>query len=160
MENTTQTILDIIPSEQATRRRKLLPWWIKTFIWIFMILGGMAVLLLPYGFTGKPIHLALYGIEAYFVFSATGLTLLAIFLLKGLAAYALWTEKDAGIILGIIDGSLGILICLFLMIGYPFIDHIAGVKVGFRFEIIPLIPYLVKMINIKAAWEKSAKRAL
>ena len=159
MENTTQTILDLIPGEQAPRRRKLLPWWIKTFIWIFMVLGGIAVLIIPYGFTGKPIQLAIYGIETYVVFSATGFVLLAVFLLKGLSAYALWTEKDAAIILAILDGSLGLLICLFLMIGYPFIDHIAGVKGGFRFEIILLIPYLLKLITIKSAWDKNARPA-
>lgn len=160
MDNTMQTILDATPGDQSPRRRKLLPWWIKTFIWLFMILGGMAVLILPYGFTSKPIQLALYGIEAYFIFSATGLTLLAIFFLKGLAAYALWTEKDAGVSLGLIDGTLGLLICLFLMIGYPFVEHIAGVKSGFRFEIILLIPYLIKLVTIREAWEKCKKETL
>lgn len=160
MDNNTESLLDVIPGEQAPRRRKLLPWWIKAFVWIFMILGGMTVFLIPYGFTGMRIQLALYGIEVNQLFTPLGFVLLAIFLFKGITALALWTEKDAAVILGILDAVLGISLCFFLLFVYPFMDSIKGLKGGFRFELFFLIPYVYKLVTIKDAWDKSAKRTL
>lgn len=134
-------------------RRKLLPVWIKIFIWIFMITGGLAVLGLPFGMLGLNFNIALYGIETVQPLTPAGLMLIAIYLIKGIVAYALWTEKDWAVTAAQVDATIGIIICAFIMVIYPMMAD-SGSSFNFRLEIIVLVLYLMKMNQIKEAWEK------
>ena len=66
----------------AIIRRKLLPWWIKTFCWIFMLLGvcGLASLI-GNAFTDN-VSLSLYGFSSNTAYSGVGIFIIAIMALQ------------------------------------------------------------------------------
>ncbi|HTJ49265.1 MAG TPA: hypothetical protein VL443_07390 [Cyclobacteriaceae bacterium] len=149
------------------RRRDLLPMWIKVFLWIFLVMGGFAVLGWFSGFAGVKFNTSLYGISSSEPLSEFGVALMLLFLLKAIVAFGLWTEKDWAITAGTVDAVLGIGICIFVMVLTPIffptnpVSHSGGVtKLQFanfnlRLELIALIPYLMKLRKINAQWKFS-----
>lgn len=151
MENQTDLLQPELTSK-FKRRRELLPWWIKVFIWIFLIIGALVPLAFTLGILGYKFQLALYGFDTNEPLSLTGLFLSAIFTLKGVAAFGLWFEKKWAINIGLIDSSLGILICLFLMFIYPLIDSSKTFFFPIKIEIFFLLPYFRKLYKIRTEW--------
>ncbi|MFZ4399927.1 MAG: hypothetical protein ACOYO1_07835 [Bacteroidales bacterium] len=96
------------------RRRKLLPWWIKTCICIFLMFGVFVPIGLIFGLIGFKFQISLYGIETYETLSAIGFSLIGLFLFKGITVYGLWSEKDWAIYLSQIDAIIGIITCVLL----------------------------------------------
>lgn len=135
----------------AIIRRKLLPWWIKTFCWIFMILGvcGLASLI-GNAFTDN-VSLSLYGFSSNTAYSGVGIFIIAIMALKGFAAYSLWFEKPNAIIIAKIDAIVGIVICIASMFIIPFTS--GDGHIPFRLEILLLIPYYIKINKIEYEWD-------
>lgn len=133
------------------RRRKLLPWWIKVFCWIFMFTGVMGFVCLILGLFGFKPTLAMYGFETNELFSLIGATVVFIFLLKGVAAFFLWFEKDLAIKIGRIDAIVGIILCCIAMFILPFFQD--GFNITLRLELALLIPYLIKLNKIQKKWE-------
>ena len=157
--NTENLLDDVIPeNSNLVRRRALLPWWMKIFIWIFIVMGGASILVFIIGLSGRQVTLSLYGLETNHPISFTGILLMAVFLLKGLASYGLWAEEDWAITVGFIDAIAGILICLFVMFGLPYLYPADGFKSTFRLEILLLIPYLMKLKSIRPEWQKRYPR--
>lgn len=129
-------------------RRKLLPWWIKTFCWIFMILAvcGLASLI-GNAFTDN-IELSLYGFSSNTAYSGIGIFIIAIMTLKGFAAFSLWFEKDNAISIAKIDAIVGVVICVASM----FLNRNDG-HFPLRLEILLLIPYYIKVNKIEYEWD-------
>jgi len=146
---------DILPKTPKNARRRLLPIWMKIFIWIFMVLGGLAVPAFIFGLFGFNMDLALYGFETHEPMSLVGILLLAVFVFKGLVCYSLWWEKDWAITLGIVDAAIGLAICIVSMVGISFLDEYRSG--GFRLEILFLLPYLIKLCNIEGKWRSIDK---
>lgn len=132
-------------------RRKLLPWWIKTFCWIFMILGVCAISALIGNLFTSNIQLSLYGFSSNYAYSGTGLFIIAIAVFKGFAAYSLWFEKLNAISIGKIDAICGIVICLASMFIHPFTSNDGHFPI--RLEILLLIPYYIKLNKIEYEWD-------
>tara|TARA_B110000211_G_scaffold234657_1_gene305383 strand:- start:1449 stop:1913 length:465 start_codon:yes stop_codon:yes gene_type:complete len=135
------------------RRRDLLPRWIKSFLWLFLILGSFVPLGLIAGMFDMPVKLSIYGIETNSALSLSGLLITALFSIKSVVAFGMWTEKDWAIKLAIFDGVVGFVICSVMMFVLPSLNEIEGSNFKFRLELIPLIFYLIKMIKIKSEWE-------
>jgi len=135
------------------RRRKLLPRWIKVFLWIFMVFGVISPIGLVFGLFEINFQLALYGIETINPLSITGLTIILLFAIKGAVSYGLWTEKDWAISLAIMDSIIGIIACLLVMFVLPFFIEHNGFTFSLRLELLVLIPYFLKMKKIKTEWE-------
>ncbi|NIK93623.1 hypothetical protein GZ212_15790 [Mangrovimonas sp. CR14] len=133
------------------RRRKLLPWWIKIFCWIFMFFGLMSFICLILGFTNIKPSLAFYGFETNEPFSLYGLIVISVGLLKGFTAYALWFEQDFAIKIGKTDAIIGIVLCIISMLILPFLRD--GFNVTIRLELALLIPFLIKLNKIEKEWE-------
>lgn len=135
----------------AIIRRKLLPWWIKTFCWIFMLLGvcGLASLI-GNAFTDN-VSLSLYGFSSNTAYSGVGLFIIATMTLKGFAAYSLWFEKPNAIIIAKIDAVVGIVICIASMFILPFTSGDGHIPI--RLEILLLIPYYIKINKIEYEWD-------
>ena len=152
-ENNSQ-ILDVDISTTA-RRRSLLPVWIKIFCWFFMITGAIAVVNPVFGLLNWSFHISLYGLETYDAFSPAGIFLTLVFLMKGITGYALWSEKDRAVRLAQVDAISGILICLTMMIAGDTING-DGIRVGFRFELLLCIAYVVRMNKIEKKWKEAA----
>ncbi|BAP31896.1 uncharacterized protein CHSO_2859 [Chryseobacterium sp. StRB126] len=134
-----------------TRRRNLLPVWIKIFLWIFLIGGTVSLILLMAGSFMTHVSLSIYGINADHPYSMTGLLISLLFLFKGIVAYGLWFEQKWAPQAAIVDAIIGIAVCIIMMAVIPFTSP----KINFtiRLELIPLYFYLVKMRNIKKVWE-------
>jgi hypothetical protein len=77
-------------------------------------------------------------------------------LVKGYTAFALWFEKDYAILLGKIDAITGIVICLIVMVVFPL--SIPGTSVTIRFELILLIPYLIRLFKMQKFWDRNAAK--
>ncbi|MCI9846582.1 hypothetical protein [Flavobacterium pectinovorum] len=132
-------------------RRKLLPWWIKTFCWIFMILGVCGIgAIIGSAFT-ENVNLSIYGFSSNTAYSVTGIFIIAIITLKGFTAYSLWFEKDNAVSIAKIDAILGIVICVISMFAIPFITENSHFDI--RLELLLLIPYYLKLNKIEYEWD-------
>lgn len=139
-------------SEKITkRRRQLLPWWMKVFIWIFLIFGAFVPVAIVIGLLGYPLDISLYGLSTTDPFSLIGIILVTSFAYKAIVAFFLWTEKDQAILLAQIDGYIGVGICVYSMF---FINLVEAntLKLEFRLELIFIILYLIKLWKIKPQW--------
>lgn len=151
MEQPNELLLEKLVTEHK-RRRALLPIWIKVFTWFFMIAGAFVPIDFIIGLFGLNFQLALYGLETNNPLSALALFLIFLFLLKGYAAFSLWTEKDWAINFAIVDAVLGIAVCSAVMFVFPYFIENSGFRFNFRLELVLLIPYLVKLQKIKPLW--------
>jgi len=145
-------ILDKEITPHTERRRKLLPIWVKIFLWIFMIFGAFAPLGLVFGLLGMNFNVELYGFETTNPFSPIGLLLVLLFAIKGMVAYGLWFEKDWAVVFALFDGILGISVCVFVMFGLPYLMGNNLSSFNIRLELLALIPYVVTMKKIKEEW--------
>ena len=127
-------------------RRKLLPWWMKAFIWIFLLFSAMIPIVLVFAFLGYNTTVSLYGIETNNALSTIGVLVITLYILKGVVSYGLWLGKKWAIDLGILDAIVGILSCFYVM-------YISStMEFSFRLEVAFLIPYLIKLLNLKPLW--------
>ncbi|WP_298737762.1 hypothetical protein [uncultured Chitinophaga sp.] len=134
------------------RRKSLMPWWVKIFTWIFLVMGfGVAVSSLT-SLGGISVNISLYGMHAStWPLSVLVLILISLYLLKGLTAICLLLERDWAIKLGLADAVTGILCCIFVMC----YSMISGDGFSFRLELFALIPYLRWLIKVKPLWERA-----
>lgn len=148
--NQTDLLTDEILELNLIPRKKLLPLWIKIFAWIFLIFSAFAPVMIVFGILGYRTQLALYGLETNQPLSVIGITIISLFIIKGITAFGLLKEKYWAIKLGIVDAIIGITICTAMMF-YPIINSEAAFSL--RLELIALIPYLLKFQKIKNEWE-------
>lgn len=145
-----QSILDPLIEENIIERKKLLPVWIKVFTWIFMIAGPFVLLAFIIGLFSFHYSSSIYGLESNEPLSPVGLFIFFVFLLKGIVAYGLWTEKDWAVNLGIADAIVGIVACFAAMM-IPALKKTS--EFTFRLELLLLIPYLIKLFKIREKWQ-------
>ncbi|RNI25859.1 hypothetical protein [Rufibacter latericius] len=135
------------------RRRDLLPWWIKAFTWIFLLMAAIVPIGVVMGLMGLSFSVSLYGFETTNPISPTGITLTLLIFLKGVTAFGLWTEKDWAVRIGTLDAVIGLVACGVAMFVLPFVDRSEGFVFNFRLEPILLVLYLLKLLKIKPYWE-------
>lgn len=145
-------ILDDNLRPHSERRRNLLPKWIKVFIWIFMIFGGMSVLVLFLGLIVDKMYMSFLGLETNYSFSLIGVIISALYLFKGTVAFGLWTEKDWAVNLALVDAYVSIAVCMSTMLILPMFFEDYGWDYTLRLELVAIIPYLLKMKNIQHDW--------
>jgi len=131
------------------KRRSLLPWWIKSFIWIFIAFGTIAPIAIIFGILGKDIQMALYGLKTNEPFTITGILIIVIFIFKAIVSYGLWFEKRWAVILGIIDAYAGLCICIVVFLWNA---QQTTNNSFFPLEIIFIIPYLIWLHKIYKPW--------
>lgn len=97
----------------------------------------------------------IYGMETYESYSFLAILITSILFFKGITAFGMWTEKDWAIKFGIIDAGIGIIVCSFMMFIEPlFESYDENYHLNFRFELLLLIPYLIKCLKIRKPWEE------
>ncbi|WP_337965117.1 hypothetical protein [uncultured Flavobacterium sp.] len=133
-------------------RRQLLPWWIKTFCWIFMIMGVVGFATIPFSFFTSNVNLSIYGFSSNTALSGIGIFIIAIITFKAYVGYSLWFEKENAISLAKIDAILGVVICIASMFILPFINDVNG-HFSLRLELALLIPYYLKINKIEYEWD-------
>jgi len=141
-ENTTAKFL------KYPRRRALLPWWIKVFCWLFMIMAAFV----PFGLLAGIFHLTfsidMFGIKTTNPFSVTAAVDMAIILFNGVVAFGLWTEKDWAINLAKVNAIINIAICVVVMLYF-----ILNGNFNIRLELILLFLFIYKLNKIQYDWE-------
>lgn len=145
------SILEEMDVIRTVRRRKLIPLWIRIFIWIFIVFGGLGALILVLGLLGSNAELAFYGLQSNEPVSPIGLLICGLFIFKGVAAYSLWMEADWAMPVAKIDAILGIIICLAVKMVLPFVYPEFTLSVPL--ELALLIPYLVQLYRIEPKWK-------
>lgn len=138
----------------VSRRRNLLPWWIKFFIWIFLIFGIAVLAGILFLIIGWDFQLSLYGLRTTTPGSFIGISILILFAFKAFISYSLWTEKGYAVKLAIVDAIMGCVICFLVMGIIPFIAEGDGLRFQFRLELLLLIPYWIKLDKIKNQWKE------
>jgi|SRR5664279_1273731 len=155
LQNKEEDLLtDIVQQLTAVKRKKLLPWWIKVFMWIFLVFGIFAPVGIIFALLGYGFQLGLYGLDTNQPLSIIGISVILLFLIKGVTSYGLLKETDWAIAIGIIDAIIGMAICVAMML-IPFLVPGSNLKFSFRLELLFLIPYLVRLLKIKSAWENT-----
>lgn len=151
-------------NQQFNRRRELLPWWMKVFIWICMFLGASSIASRLFGILGISLWLnsngekSIYGMETFENYSLLALLISTLLIFKGITAFGMWMEKDWAIKFGMIDAGVGIVICVIMMFIEPLIENNGGkFNLNFRFELLLLIPYLIKCFKIRKPWNEIAE---
>jgi len=135
----------------STRRRDLLPWWVKFFCWFFMLFGVTAIICLIAGLLGFYPVMSFYGFETNEPTSPIGLLLIAVCLFNGYTAFLLWFEKNNAIGIARANAIVGIVVCVVSMIVMPFFQN--GFKLTFRLELILLALYYRKLTQIEDDWQ-------
>ncbi len=130
------------------RRRALLPWWIKFFCWVFMLLAVVGVLCNIDLFFGNRPAISLYGIDADVNFPFNLMLLVPVFVLNGYTGYLLWFEKDKAIFFGKISVIVGIVLCL-----TSFIIYLIDGDFTVRLELILLALTWWWLSRVQPQWE-------
>ncbi|TWI81746.1 hypothetical protein IQ13_2765 [Lacibacter cauensis] len=146
-----QDILTEIVGNTSIKRSKLLPWWIKIFMWIFLVISFFVPVLLVLAILGFEIQLAIYGLDTNRVFTFTGLLLVLVFATKGVVSFGFIKEKDWAVQLAMIDAIAGIIICVYTSYIQPLLSEDVSFSL-LKLELVLLIPYLVKLNRIKEQW--------
>lgn len=136
------------------RRRELLPLWIKIFTWLFMLMGIAVPFALVFGALGETFDLSIYGLDTNQPFSLLGILVLSLISFKAITALSLWLEKDFATDLAKIDSYIGFVICLLMMLVYPFFDNHDGFSLQIRIEIILIYFFFKKIDQIEYKWAK------
>jgi hypothetical protein len=145
-ESETHILDDIVQRMNKVKRKDLLPWWIKAFSWIFLVFGALGILGIVCGILGYQITLSFFGLATKDPFSMDGIVIIGLLLFKAIVSYGLLWEQGWAVVAGIIDATLGILICI-IMVFYS----------SYRLELVFLIPYLIKLLKIKSQWEQAVQ---
>ncbi|MBT2619197.1 MULTISPECIES: hypothetical protein [Chryseobacterium] len=132
------------------RRRDLLPVWIKIFIWLFLIGGSVASLILISGFFLTNVSLSIYGIDSTHPYTIAGFIVCILLIFKGIVAFGLWFELEWAPKAAVIDAITGIAVCIIMMVIIPFVNP--NISFTLRLELIPLYFYLIKMQKIGKPW--------
>ncbi|WP_210486380.1 hypothetical protein [Rufibacter aurantiacus] len=139
--------------EVKGRRRDLLPWWMKIFIWMFLLMAALVPIGVIMAVMGLSFSISLYGFETTNPISPTGIILTLLILIKGVTAFGLWTEKDWAVKLGVFDAIIGLVACVIALFVLPFVDRSEGFVLNFKLDPILLVLYLWKLQKIKPYWE-------
>ena len=136
----------------VNRRWDILPLYVKAFTYLFLLTGLLAPPLLILHAYGLPVPLSIYGIEVQgLLFHSGGLLVLALYFLKGVAAFGLYNEETWGLDVALFDAVAGVAICLAGMSGldlFPTVDTL-----WFRLELFLLLPYALHLYRNRAAWK-------
>ena len=159
-EENQPSIFDDLYDPFAVRRKYLIPKWIRFFCWIFAIVCpfGIAASFI-FALAGGNPDISIYGIQTSAILSLAGIAGIVVFVVKGAAAIGILGEKDWAIKAAIADGILGIALCVYGMIFNPWVttmnyNGFESTHYNLRLEVLLLIPYLVKMIQIRRQWEE------
>jgi hypothetical protein len=155
--NSQNDIFNELHDPSALRRKYMIPKWIRIFCWIFAIIAPAGVIgSVVEFFFPVPFNANAYGFDTTGGSLLIAPLILMVYLIKAAAAIGLLTEKNWAVKIAIADGIIGIIMCVLSMILNPWVTRISGAATfHIRLELCFIIPYLVRMINIRHDWEEN-----
>jgi hypothetical protein len=136
--------------EAEKTRKKLVPFWIKVFGWIFIVMG-IAVPILPIvvQILGQPATYEIFGLRHVgSPFHPMALVISVIILSLSVSAYGLLFGKKWGLNACLATGYGGLIICIGTMIYSLAALHVLTI----RLELLAQIPYLLKLHKLRPLW--------
>lgn len=130
------------------RRRALLPWWVKFFCWVFMLLAVIAVFCNIDLFFGNRPAISMYGLEADVNFPFNLMILVPVFLLNGYTAFLFWFEKDKAVTVGKVSVIVGVVLCI-----TSFVLYLLDGDLTLPLELVPLGLTWWWLSRVKPQWE-------
>lgn len=100
-ESKVDLLTDSFLELNTMERGRLLPWWVKIFAWIFLVLGIVAPIGFIYALIGGDFTVSIYGFQTSETTSIIGIGITIIFLFKGMVSFGLITKK-----IGPLNGQL------------------------------------------------------
>ena len=135
------------------RRRDLLPWWIRFFCWVFMVLGGIACLTVTALLFNETPAISLYGYDATDDYPLNLLLVILSYIFNAVTGFLLWNEYKKAVVWGQLCAAWGIAMCAMAMI--------TAFKAGgfmLRLEILFLILFYSRLTSIKGRWEAATSK--
>ncbi len=161
-EQTEPSIFEEIHDPFAVRRKYMAPKWIRFFAWVFAILCPLQLL-----FSVSVIMLrSLNALPQFFprragsVVTLWDLVTIGSIVIRGTAAIGLLKEKDWAMKLCIANGFLGIAICIYSLVMFPWTVTVYNgsfttTHYYLIIDLLILIPYLVNVVRIRKDWEEN-----
>lgn len=154
MENNEEFITNPKIADKI-ERRALLPWWMKIFCWIFMLVGLENSLnwLLRLS-VDQPLYVNLFSNRldvTILLLSPLGFLIGTLVLFKAFVGYALWFEKDNALKLGKIDVVLSTVASL-IMVGIGLYENDISY---YWLEVLLLIPYYLSLNSLEEKWKRT-----
>ena len=146
------------------RRLEFIPIWMKIFMWIFVFLGTWIVFanilrVVGINFAANS-STSIYGLETFDKNTLLYFFISGLIVYKTIVSFAMITEKKWAISAAIIDAILGLLVVVWVMVLNPLLNETNfSYDWNFQFELLLLIPYLLKCIRIKKDWENFEPKA-
>lgn len=128
-------------------RRKLMPWWMRFFSWLFMIMGAFAVPIFFVLFFNRNVTSSIFALDEAFPYFGQHLSAI-IMVFNGFVGLWLWLEKKDAIRFAIICAVINIVTSLLSAV-----ILIVNGQITFRVEFIFAILFLVRVFTIKEEWE-------
>lgn len=147
-----QSILNTYRRAAKQPRQELLPIWIKAFMHFFLATIILLPLVVIFSILDINAPMGIYGIESNSVLNITGLIILTLLTLKVIVAFQLLSSRDLALHLAIVDATVGVLFCLWMLIG-GLVYGGDDVHIEFRLELILLFPYLFFSIRTIQKWK-------
>ena len=159
-DSASDSIFQDLHDPFAIPRKKMLPWWMKFFCYVFLLLGAFSVAGLFFsmfffslgGMRSGGTEVSLYGLRAINELSIMAIVIVSLYVFKAFVAYSLLAQKDWAVKAGMIDGGLGILLCFVTMLVLPFF----GFDFRFGGELFFLIPYQARLWRMRPQWEENS----
>ena len=146
------------------RRLEFIPIWMKIFMWIFVFLGTWIVFanilrVVGINFAANS-STSIYGLETFDKNTLLYFFISGLIVYKTIVSFAMITEKKWAISAAIIDAILGLLVVVWVMVLNPLLNETNfSYDWNFQFELLLLIPYLLKCIRIKKDWKNFEPKA-
>jgi len=134
---------------ELQHRRSLLPWWIWLFIAVFLVLQIFFLGVAVYG--GYIFNYSIFGLNNILPYPYAGILSIVLLLLFGFTALSLWLEKKKAINTALAFGSIGLGICLSVMV----LSILQG-SFYLRIEIVPLADFLFRLTEMRKTWKYGA----
>nr|WP_322624941.1 hypothetical protein [uncultured Flavobacterium sp.] len=134
---------------QLRYRRELLPWWVRAFSWIFIVMGALAVPGFVALFFTQNFESSLFDLDQAIPGYGKQISAL-LFIISGFAGLCLWLEKKQAVIIAIICGFINLIVCSISMVLL-----IVNGDGNLRLEFFICIFFLIKMFQIKNNWERN-----
>ncbi len=124
------------------------------FVYFFLLWSILLPVAVVFSLVGMNAPMSMYGLDSSSAFTDAGPVLLGIFLLKFMVAWKVFTNHRFALRWAIVDAIIGIIICSWMLIR-DFVIGADHVDIQVRFELIPLVLYLLFAMRNRKKWEAS-----
>jgi hypothetical protein len=148
MQTDTQADFTEFENVRLHFRRELMPWWMRFFSWVFMLMGVLAVPGFISLFFAPNFESSLFDLDQSVPYGKFISALL--FIISGFTGLWLWLEKKEAVTIAIICGFINLIACFISMILL-----IINGDGNLRLELFIDIFFIIRLFQMKHDWENN-----